>query len=286
MKPIQYCVHKIHLTFFLIGALCVPFLSWAEQIESKSPRPIFDSHSHYSSEDRQAFSSKEIEALFKKNHIIGAAITSSPTSNTEKLVTQQQTPIAPFLGLYRTRLDKTYWMHSPSILNRLEKKLDAFPYVGIGELHIFKKDVYSTVLARVIDIAEQRHLILMIHGDAEIIDKVFQLAPNLKVIWAHLGTHPCIGLLSYMLNKYPQNLYIDTSVRDSLLLDDNQWLKPEWEAFFTQHQNRVLVAVDTYSKQRWQGLDQAVARIRLWLNQLPNDVADKLAYQNAHQLFD
>jgi hypothetical protein len=47
-----------------------------------------------------------------------------------------------------------------------------------------------------------------------------------------------------------------------------------------------MVGVDTYSLSRWQTYDEAVARIRRWLRELPEDVSRRLAYGNAEALFD
>ncbi|MDG4812714.1 amidohydrolase [Hydrogenovibrio sp. 3SP14C1] len=252
---------------------------------SAESMPIFDSHSHYSLADSQALSPKEIRQRYDRNHIIGALISSTPTSKTELLYQAMPNRIIPFLSLYRTKANKPNWMLDLTTLNTLETKLDHFPYQGVGEFHIFKQDVYSPVLTQVIKTAQKRNLMIMIHGDAEIVDQIFKLAPKTTVIWAHLGTQPTPEFLSQVFKRHPTHLYMDTSVRDTLFINETNQLKPEWRTFFIQHQDKLLAAVDTFSTQRWLKFDDAVSKIRLWLEQLPKPVAEKIAYQNALNLF-
>lgn len=252
---------------------------------SASPMPIFDSHSHYSLADSQTLSPEQIRQLYDRNHIIGALISSTPTTKTELLYQAMPNRIIPFLSLYKTKANKPNWMLDLTTLNGLNAKLDHFPYQGIGEFHIFKQDAYSPVLAKAITTAQQKNLMIMIHGDAEIVDQIFKLAPNTTVIWAHLGTHPTPESLSQVFKRHPTHLYMDTSVRDKLFVTATGQLKPEWKAFFIQHQDKLLAAIDTFSTQRWLNFDKAVSNIRLWLEQLPKPVAEKIAYQNALNLF-
>ena len=122
------------------------------------------------------------------------------------------------------------------------------------------------------------------HGDAEVVEQVFAWYPGITVIWAHLGTRPQPEVIDAMLTRFPQNLYVDTSVRDERFEDNNKLL-PQWRELFIRHADRLLVGIDTYSLQRWQRIDEVTTRIRHWLGQLPGDVAHKLAYGNAARLF-
>ncbi|KUJ76092.1 amidohydrolase [Thiomicrospira sp. XS5] len=247
---------------------------------------MFDSHSHYSLADSRVLSPAQIISRYDKYNVIGAVISSTPTSKAELLYQHAPKRIIPFLSLYKTKANKPNWMLDLNTLNDIEAQLDAFPYQGIGEFHIFKQDTYSPVLKRIIQIADERSLMLQIHGDAEIVDRIFEISPNVQVIWAHLGTKPTPDFLASLLKRHPQNLYIDTSVRDGEFFDDRGRLNPEWESFFTQHQDRLLAAVDTYSTLRWLTVGHTLSKMRRWLTQLPPDVAHKIAYQNALKLFD
>ncbi|MDR9499970.1 MAG: amidohydrolase family protein [Hydrogenovibrio sp.] len=271
---------------FLSGAwLSTLLLLSASPLWAQAPLPpLFDSHSHYSKSDAERFTPEDIANKYERLNIIGAMISSTPTEKTEALHQAMPDRIAPFLSLYPNRAHKPVWMQRLSTLEDIEAKLDRFPYQGIGEFHIFRQEAYSPVLERVVRIAEERNLSLQIHGDATIINRVYQLAPDLTVIWAHLGTVPVPEYLDRVLARHP-NLYIDTSVRDKLFTDEHGQLRPKWRDFFIKNQDRLLAAVDTYSTQRWERLDQAVANIRQWLNQLPEPARSKLAWQNGLDVY-
>lgn len=155
---------------------------------------------------------------------------------------------------------------------------------GVGEIHLFREHHENPVFKRLVMLAKRYQLPLLIHGDREIIEQVFDWYPQATVIWAHLGTIPEPALVSLMLKKYPHSLYIDTSVRDFRFLKNGK-LKPRWRAFFIEHADRLLVAIDTYRTRRWLEMPEVTNTIRTWLNQLPENVALKLAHGNARKLF-
>lgn len=246
-------------------------------------QPLFDSHLHYGGEDVKVYSPEKVIEIFDRNRVEYALVSSTPNDGTEALFEYAPKRIIPFLGLYRTLRDKRDWMWDESVIPRLEKALESGIYRGIGEFHIFAKDRKSPVLKRIVEIAVERNLMLQVHGDAEILDEIFKQAPNITILWAHLGTTPEPDFLREVLNRYPKNLYIDTSVRDKHLLA-TETLSPDWQALFIDFQDRFMIAVDTFSVNRWDTFDSVVADIHEWLNDLPPEVSKKLAYDNAYNL--
>ena len=139
--------------------------------------------------------------------------------------------------------------------------------------------------------ASEYSLPILMHGDSEVIEKIFTIDPNATVIWAHLGTHPRVDLLQPLLNRYP-SLYVDTSVRDERMMGMlnrqgplSKKLLRIWRTFLIHNQDRILIGMDAFSANRWKNYDQVVANVRLWLDQLPTEVSRKLAYGNANRLF-
>lgn len=250
---------------------------------SQTPRMLFDSHSHYGLEDTQNFTPEQILKIFDENHITHALISSTPNAGTENLYKVAPERIIPFLGLYQTLRDKRDWMYDESVIDLVEKNLQSGIYKGIGELHIFEKDRKSPVLKRIVEIATERGLMLQVHGDKGVIDEIFTIAPNVTVLWAHLGTRPHPWVLRAALEKHPNNLYIDTSVRDKQLLMTGG-LTPMWKQLFIDFQDRFMVAIDTFSVNRWHTYDLVVKDIHDWLDDLPEEVAQKIAYDNAYNL--
>jgi len=246
-------------------------------------RALFDSHSHYSAADSKNFTPQQIVSILDQNNIANILISGTPTSGTEALYSYAPERVIPFLSVYRNRFDKQFWMWDEGVIERVTESLKTGIYRGIGELHIFAKDKHSPVLKKLVHIAQTKNLVLMIHGDADVLDVVFGIAPNVDVIWAHLGTRPFPDFIRSVLKKYPNHLYIDTSVRDKQLLE-TQRVGNDWRALFTDYQDRFLVAIDTFSVNRWNTYGLVVTDINRWLNDLPPEVAEKLAYRNANKL--
>jgi hypothetical protein len=87
-----------------------------------------------------------------------------------------------------------------------------------------------------------------------------------------------------MLDRYPQQLWIDTSVRDERIAPGGRLL-PEWRALFERHPDRFVAAVDAYSLNRWQQYEAVVGQIRAWIGTLPEPLRSKLLHDNAARLF-
>lgn len=248
-------------------------------------KPIFDAHLHYDNEHAKTFTPPQILEILQRNNIACALISSTPNEPTQALYAAAPQTIIPFMSIYETLREKGRWGDNPEVISRVQAALKTGAYRGMGEFHLFKQDKDSAVLKELVQIAQQNKLMLQVHGDAQVIEQIFKQAPNITILWAHLGTRPEPKFLHSMLQKYPNHLYIDTTVRDGEIVDKHGKLKSEWRAFFTQNASRLLVGVDTFSVNRWVTFDKVMTDIRHWLGQLPPDVADKMAYQNAAGLF-
>jgi predicted TIM-barrel fold metal-dependent hydrolase len=161
--------------------------------------------------------------------------------------------------------------------------LDQGQWHGLGELHVFAEHRQSEVLLNIVSIAAERKLPLLMHCDPAVIDSIYEHRPDVRVIWAHAGVYPYPQLLQDYLERY-QQLYIDLSVRDERIAPQGR-LDPEWEKLLWSYPDRFMVGVDTYSAGRWKQYDVVAANIRSWLAQLPAEIASKIAYHNAVQVF-
>ena len=251
---------------------------------SLSAEPLFDTHLHYNARDAERFSPQQIIATLERNAIAHALVTSMPAHHALQLHQLAPKRILPLLGAYETPEDKAIWTQDTSLPSRIEAQLKQAQWRGIGELHLFARDRHSPVFTRIIQLAQEYRLPLLLHADPAVIDTVYELAPGHPVIWAHAGTFPYPDLIADYLARYPA-LRVDLSVRDERIAP-NGILHDNWYELFVNYSERFMVGVDTYSLSRWNTFDEAVARTRRWLQELPADVAGRLAYGNAAALFD
>jgi predicted TIM-barrel fold metal-dependent hydrolase len=244
---------------------------------------LFDAHLHYSAEDARAFTPQEILGILDRNRVARAVVTGTPPDHTKALYGQAPDRIVPFLSVYRTAADKATWHGDGTLPGRVQEALATGPWRGVGELHLFAAQRRSPVFRRIVELAAQRGLVLQVHADPAVIDALYEYAPQARVVWAHGGTYPDPSLIADYLRRYP-DLYVDLSVRDERIAPDGE-IDPEWTMLLMERSDRFLVGVDTYSTKRWRRFDQVVAGVRNWLDQLPPEVAQDIAYRNAARLF-
>jgi len=271
---------------YLVLALLVTIPAVADNTQnpaSISGQPFFDTHLHYNAADAELFSAADIVTRLQQNGVTYAVVTSTPAEHSLALYQHAPQQILPLLGAYRSLADKTRWIKDTQLPARLATQLKQGHWRGIGELHIFADNRHSPVFRDIIQLAHKYQLPLLIHGDPAVIDTVYQIAPGITVIWAHGGTFAYPDLLADYLQRYPA-LMVDLSVRDSRIAPQGQ-LDDAWYQLFIQHPGRFLLGVDTFAPGRWQNYSEALAKIRHWLGQLPNEVARQMAYENAIKVY-
>lgn len=246
-------------------------------------QPLFDAHLHYSAGDARALSPAQVLEILDRNGVTRAVVSGTPPGHTAALHAHAPDRIVPFLSVYRGEADKAGWPLDEALPDRVERALEAGPWQGVGELHIFAAHRHSPVFRRIVASATKRGLPLQLHGDPAVVDALYEQAPDATVIWAHAGAHPFPPLLADYLDRYP-SLYVDLSVRDERVAPGGV-LDPEWAALLMEYPDRFLVGVDTFSTDRWLRFGPVTERIRAWLAQLPPEVAQALAHRNAQRLF-
>ena len=253
-------------------------------LSSSSANPLFDVHLHYNAAHAAHYEPEQIIQKLEQNEIRRAVVTSTPAHLALSLYQKAPDRIVPLLGIYSKPADKMQWTRDPDLAERVEAALKNGVWRGIGELHLFADDRQSPVFRRIVTLAVDHDLPLVLHADPAVIDTVYEIAPGLPVIWAHAGTYPYPDLVADYLNRYPA-LHIDVSVRDERIATKDG-IADDWYELFAAYPDRCMVGADTFSLSRWQDFDAAVARIRQWLALLPNDIGPRLAYDNAAAFFD
>jgi Amidohydrolase len=245
--------------------------------------PFFDTHIHYSAPDWVEYPEERILGILQQAGIRRALVSSTPDDGTIKLYRRDPNRIVPILRPYRTREDIGHWWQDPSVIPYLESRLALKVHKGIGEFHLFGGQAGTPVIKSLTEIAVRENIYLHAHSDEVAIVELFTLEPRLRVIWAHAGMSSGPQAVGALLDRYP-NLWVDLAIRNGDVAPGGV-LDADWRAVFLRHPDRFLAGTDTWVTSRWEALPGSVAEVRTYLNQLPREVAEKIAYKNAERLF-
>lgn len=247
--------------------------------------PIFDAHIHYKEPAWDAYPVNRIIGLMDRNGVAMGLVSSTPDEGTIRLWKYAPNRIVPELRPYHGNAGSSNWTELPKMGSYLEKRLHRYPHEGIGEFHIRNRAMWDEDLFReIIRMARQRDLFLHVHSGSEPIRWLYDLDPEVKIIWAHAGLGEPASEVYHLMSDYP-NLVADTSLREYAILGSGDTLDPAWRRIILKFQDRLMVGSDTWVNSQWDDYDAIIASNRRWLALLPRPVAEKIAYRNAERLF-
>ena len=244
---------------------------------------LFDAHMHYNATDAAYYPPEQIITIMDGHDVSHAVVMSNPPELAKELQLYSPDRIIPLLGVYRNTTDKENWTQDTSLPARIEEQLKRGGWKGIGELHLFADDRHSPVFRRIIELAGHYRIPLLLHTDPAVIDTLYEIAPEQPVIWAHAGTFPYPDLIADYLRRYPF-LSVDLSVRDERIAPNGK-ISNAWYELFITLPDRFMIGMDTYSLSRWREYGKVADTIRHWTRQLPEDVAERLTFLNAAEMF-
>ncbi len=250
--------------------------------------PLFDAHLHYSGNAWTDFPPEKVINLLDEAGVRMALLSSTPIEGTLKLYQHAPSRFIPELRVYRKSIsvetwavERAVWFKDPELIPFLERELERGIYRGIGEFHVDGHEVDTPVMRKLVDLAVARNIHLHAHSDAEAVAKLFSFNPKARIIWAHAGMSTPPSAIGEFMAKYPA-LWADLSYR-SVLTDGK--LDPQWKALLVRFPDRFLYGSDTWMPFRWPQVPALAREARQWLSQLPNEVAEAIAYRNAAALF-
>jgi len=250
-----------------------------------SSLPIFDAHVHYNLDVGRPVPVDGVLELWRQAGIRGVLLTSRPNDGTRELLAAAppEFQAVAFARPYVVASDVHTWFRDPAILAMIQKELARGIYKGIGEFHIFGRDADSEGFARFVALASQQGLWLHAHCDDYVIERIFTLDPDARVIWAHTGMSTPPARVDELLGRY-RRLYGELSYRNGITEQDAA-LSPAWRGLFTKYPQRFLLGSDTWVAQRWPDVPEIMRSYRAWLSQLPPEVAEAIAWRNGTKLF-
>ena len=106
---------------------------------------------------------------------------------------------------------------------------------------------------------------------------------NLKILWAHAGMVEPADVVANMLDRYAR-LTAEVAFRAGDIAPGGQ-LDPLWRRLFIRHADRFMIGTDTYINDRWDVYGSLINEHRNWLDQLPRETAEAIAFGNAERVF-
>jgi hypothetical protein len=243
-------------------------------------RPIVDAHIHYSHDTWDVVPPPEAIKVLRQAGVKKAFVSSSSDDGTRMLHKEAPDLIVPVLRPYRSRGEIGSWVRDPGIVPHVEGRLKTMTYAGIGEFHVFGADADLPVMRRLVELAKERKIFLHAHSDADAVERIFKQDPDARVLWAHSGFDQPDNVLA-MLAKY-RMLWADLAWRTDYAPYGK--LEPAWKQLFLAFPDRFMVGTDTPSPERWYYVAEHAKLSRMWLSELPAEVADNIAFRNAERL--
>jgi predicted TIM-barrel fold metal-dependent hydrolase len=257
--------------------------------------PLFDAHLHYNDEAAERYPIGDVLGRMQRSGVRAIVANSRPNDGTKALAAARDetkragVTVVPFVRLYRNRADYTGWHLDPTIVEMVERELAAGtaagPYRGLGEFHLYDSaNADGPTARRLMQLAEQRGLVVLAHVDDVAIEKLFAHAPKARLVWAHTGIGgAAIERVRSLLQRHP-TLVGELSYRPGLTEADGA-LAPAWRALMVEMPERFVVGSDTWINARWDDYETLMRQARRWLGDLPAPVAQRIGWDNAAALF-
>ena len=241
-----------------------------------------DGHIHYNQDIWGILKPEEALRLLSENNIQRAIVSSTPTSGTETLYQLSSEQIIPFLRPYRNIRDRNTWHSDPTIINYLKQQLAKGIYKGFGEFHLFKNHKNTDIIQQIMQLIADHQLVVSAHSDAETIEALLHMQPQIILIWAHCGMdHPARDI-QRMLKQYKQ-LYCELSFRQGIT-DESGTITTQWKQLLETFPRRFLTGSDTYIPGRWAHLTEITQDTKGWLEQISKTTGELIATENLNRI--
>lgn len=248
-------------------------------------QPLFDAHLHYNWEPSPRVPLEQALELFKRTGVRGILANSRPNTGTHALYARRSETlqVVPFLRPYRIRADIGSWFNDSQTMALIREEFRRGYFVGIGEFHLHGDEAHRPVVAEMVRFAREHRMMLHAHSDVPALETLFSLYPDASIIWAHTGFSLPADEVDRMLRTYP-GLMAELSYRGGITEASGR-IADDWKRLFERYPDRFLLGSDTWIDERWDTYAQIMGGYRPWLAQLPDDVAQRIAWGNAARLF-
>jgi len=250
------------------------------RLQASEPLPIADAHVHYSHDSVELTPPERVIEIMREAKLKFALVSSSDDTGTQLLTQRAPDLIIPGLRPYRRRGELGTWYTDPEALAYVERLLTTHRYASIGEFHIYGEDADLPILRRLVELADIHNLVLHAHSDADAVERLLAQNPRVKVLWAHSGFDDP-DQIAEMLARHDR-LWADLAFRADV--GSGGVLTDDWIKLFTDFPDRMMLGTDTFTPERMYFIPEHAAQAREWLESLPRELAERVAWKNAHDL--
>jgi predicted TIM-barrel fold metal-dependent hydrolase len=255
-------------------------LAWVP-LAGAAELPIFDAHLHYSHDAWDMLPPAEAVALLRKAGVKRALISSSGDEGQQRMKALAPDLVITELRPYRSRGEIGTWVRDASVPGYLEERLAQNKYTGIGEFHLYGADADLPVPRRMVELAKKYGLFLHAHSDADAVERLLRQWPQAKILWAHSGFERPEQVAA-MLAKH-SNVWCDLAFRTDHASGGK--VDADWRKVFLAFPDRFMVGTDSFTPERWHYVAEHARWSREWLADLPQYVAERIAWRNGEALF-
>jgi len=272
--------------------------------QAHAERLFADSHTHFNWDQKEIISAQEVIAILDKHDVDLTIVAGTPSELALELREAGDERIVPFFSPYIHELGKRDWYLKQEVVERAKEGLEKGLYYGIGEVHFmngFLPKTDNRIFLQLIELAKKHEVPMMIHIDSSnelTFQQLCEANPGVKLIFAHAGGDLRAKHIVTILDACP-NVWIDFAARDPWRYDgltkDDYTLLDDWKALVIRYPDRFITGTDPVWKvTRWSTWDESdegwshYSRLYdyhwTWLDDLPEDVRNKIAWENTQRL--
>ncbi len=246
--------------------------------------PVFDTHLHYSERPWQGYPPARVAGILEAAGVPRALVSSTPDDQTLRLHALDPARFVAELSPYRGRIRWRNWTEDAGTPAYLRGRIRLVDYRGIGEFHLNKLAEAGTPVVRdVVALAAEHDLWLHIHATAAAIRRVKKLFPKARILWAHAGWTDAVSEVARLMADYP-DVITELSLRAGSIAPKGT-INRAWRELLLRYPDRFTVGSDPYTAKRAANYAGLIDAHRVWLAQLPEATARRIAYGNAVRLF-
>ncbi|OED41471.1 hypothetical protein AB833_09615 [Chromatiales bacterium (ex Bugula neritina AB1)] len=264
----------------LYGVIAALLISLSGLLKAETLLPIADTHVHYSHDSVDLTPPERVIEIMRSANLKFALVSSSDDNGTRLLSQLAPELIVPGLRPYRRRGELGTWFKDQAALQYVERLLETNAYATIGEFHLFGRTAELPIPRRIVELADEYNLILHAHSDAEAVELLLAQNANIKVLWAHSGFE-WPEEIGRMLRQHDR-LWADLAFRSEV--GSGGRLSEEWINLFTEFPHKMMLGTDTYTPERMYFIPENADAARIWLAELPEELAINIAWRNAYNL--